>query len=78
MTFERWFVASLSSSPMVEAIRRRGLDAFSSGKPFRSRDCSSSTLLMLRPFSRSGQSLAMMPVSAGQAPVIMVAWPGAV
>jgi hypothetical protein len=81
-TFERPFDARRSSSPSVETSRRRGLAARSFAPPPKRRARSSSTLFTRRPLSpsslRSNQSLAMMPFSEGQVPVIIVAWPGAV
>src|SRR6266446_10251239 len=78
ITFDRPFVLRRNSSPSVEAISLRGLEATSVGPPPRRTAPVSLTLVTRLPVSRSGHSLATIPVSAGHAPVIMVAWPGAV
>src|ERR1043165_990621 len=78
MTFERSLVTRRSSSPTVELSNRFGLTPGSFGSPPRIFTESSVTLVMRLPVGRSSHSLAMIPDSDGYAPVIIVAWPGAV
>src|SRR5262249_40963774 len=72
ITFERSLVKRRSSSPTVELSRRRGLAPASPASPPSSFTASSVTLVMRFPVGRSSHSLATIPDSAGQAPVIIV------
>ena len=54
-----------SSSPTVELINLRGLDAPSFGPPPSNETVESETLVTRLPVARSGQSFPIMPVSAG-------------
>src|ERR1044072_2963754 len=74
ITFERPLVTRRSSSPTVELRRRFGLAPASPGSPPRTFTSVSVRLVVLLRVAGSSQSLAMMPDTAGNAPVIMVEW----
>jgi hypothetical protein len=70
-------LASFNSSPTVLTRRRRGDAAVPVGAPI-GFTAGSATLVTLAPVSRSNQSLPMMPLTDGVAPLSIVAWPIAV
>src|SRR5207253_1268671 len=78
ITLDRSLSANLSSSPTEEQSNLRGLLPFSFGLPASMLVLSSVTDLTFLPVSRSYQSLAMIPFSEGQDPVMKTACPGAV
>jgi hypothetical protein len=69
--------AIFSSSPMVLTLRRCGEAPEASPAPT-SLVAGSSTAVTFRFSARSYQSLPMMPLSAGGAPLSIAAWPTAV
>ena len=72
------FPAIFSSSPMVETSMRRGDEPVSPGRPPSSCTVGSETLVTVWAVSRSYQSLPMIPLSDGGAPLRKVEWPIAV
>ena len=69
--------AILSWSPTVVTSNRRGEAGVPVGEPT-ALTAGSDTLVTVAPVSRSNQSLPMIPLTDGVAPLSMVAWPTAV